>query len=55
MLDRRTYARVAAEPETGTARPFVLILASGSTLAIGVYLVDRHREVIDLGVTACSA
>jgi integrative and conjugative element protein (TIGR02256 family) len=55
MLDRRTYARVAAEPETGTARPLVLILAVGSTLAVGAYLVDRHRELIDLDVTDYSA
>lgn len=50
LLDRRTYARVAAHPDAATSLPLMLILALGDVVSTGAYTVDRQRRASELEV-----
>jgi integrative and conjugative element protein (TIGR02256 family) len=50
LLDRRTYARVAAAPQTASELVLVLILALNDVVRPGAFLVDRRRHVAPLEV-----
>jgi integrative and conjugative element protein (TIGR02256 family) len=50
MLDRRTYARVAADLDTATNLPLMVILAPKKSLAVGAFLVDSQRQLLNLEV-----
>jgi len=45
--DLATFARVAADPHSGTQLPLALILALGRTVTIGAYGIDRHRKSVE--------
>lgn len=45
--DLATYARVAADPDSGTQLPLALIVALSRTVAIGAYGIDRDRGSVE--------